>query len=547
MVIAYPNRWTAEVRYDAAGASALAAIYGLAELPGVAWSETRISLPISTWDLPQVDELREVLGLDPFHSVRWTAPPAAIGDLYPYQKVAVERILASEGLLLADQMGLGKTRTAAVAAESAARVIKPQGMRLVIGPLFTRDVWRRELLACGAIEDPSQFCALVGRDLAHPSFNNDALWYFCHYEILPTWLAKLTTSKRGKPYVVIVDECHWIRNGRTKRAAATTAAAGLASWRVLLTGTPLESSPADLWCPLSVLDGPRSWGAPLTFRVRYCGAVHNGYGYEDTGSTFTDELQARLNTRYLRRTVADVGLDLPPLRRQALAVDLSEAERTIHDEMCRGFDMTELVDAFVSGRVGPRALELLGKLRHLTSEAKLSTTVEYVRDLVVQGEHVVVFVHERVMAEKLGDLVGGVVVHGGHAIEERDACVAAFQSSPEARALVATYGALREGVTLHRARIVVHHDLDWVISTMLQSEARVYRIGQSRGVQAVWVTAQDSIDTLMAAALLGKARTIEAALGDSGPADALQSIGLPAAVGHKAIEDVVRDALTRWV
>jgi SNF2 family DNA or RNA helicase len=113
-------------------------------------------------------------------------------------------------------------------------------------------------------------------------------------------------------------------------------------------------------------------------------------------------------------------------------------------------------------------------------------------------------------------------------------------------ALIATYGALREGVTLHRARIVVHHDLHWLLTALLQAEARIYRIGQTRACESIWMIAAGTIDALLAPLLMRKAEAMSAVLGQTKGEDSLRELALLDAAGSLSVDQQLSEALDAW-
>jgi hypothetical protein len=330
MKLHYPHPGWGEARWDAhedVHVDVALAVRALAELPGVryyvgpewtslevprnAWSTREWSLLTSTdWPPAVAARLQSV----EYPSARKAAARAFVEThlwapkqpLYAHQTEAARFLVANQGGLCADQMGLGKTRTAIVAAQSLAADFGSERPRVVIAPGYTRDVWRRELLATGAIKKPEQMSAAFTRDPTGEDFDWDAPWWFIHYDIAWWWRGYMALRRR--PVVAILDEIHWIKNGRAQRSKGAAAIAGAASARIGLTGTPISNRPAELWWPLTVIDGSGTWGSPKDFRERYCGAVHDGYGLHDTGPTNVDELGIRLSDRYIRRTIDSAGV-----------------------------------------------------------------------------------------------------------------------------------------------------------------------------------------------------------------------------------------------
>lgn len=466
--------------------------------------------------------------------------------LYPHQRIAVAFLLANGGGLCADDMGLGKTRTAIAAGESMGRFYGPTRPRVIVGPRYVRETWRRELLALGAIERPEQLSCAEGRDPGQ-KFDYANPWWFVHYDIAQGWQGMLSIGPR-RPSVVILDELHWCKNGLAKRSKAAAAIAHAAPHRIGLTGTPLPNRPSELWWPLTMLDGPHSWGSPGDFRRRYCGAYHDGYGLVDGLPSNVDELQRRIATSYIRRTLDDAEVELPSLTRRRFDVVLDEVDQRRHDEVVAAFGGgSKLLEAIFHGGGGKNTIAHLTRLRKITSAAKLPSTTALVEDYAAQGESVVVFTWERATAEKLASRVKDArtyVVHGGVEQDERDSLVAQFQA--EGGVLLATLGALREGVTLHKARHLILHDLDWVPANVLQAERRVYRIGQTRPTFVTWMLASGSVDVLLAEAIAVKSAAASTTLGIESGTEVVEDLDLERFVSAVSVEDDVMRLLARW-
>jgi superfamily II DNA or RNA helicase len=80
---------------------------------------------------------------------------------------------------------------------------------------------------------------------------------------------------------------------------------------------------------------------------------------------------------------------------------------------------------------------------------------------------------------RLGDTDAVVVIHGGIAREQRRAAIAAFNSDPVVRVMLAN-DAAGEGVNLQRgAHLMVNYDLPWNPNRLEQRFGRIHRIGQT--------------------------------------------------------------------
>lgn len=505
------------------------------ELPGARLLPLCLEAHHTTWHLvaPLIPEEHanklystpRLLNID---TADW-APTFDYLGLFPWQVEAIVRAAEQGGMLLCDDMGLGKTRSAIMAAEVWALARNEQRPRLVIGPAFARNVWRHELRAVGALRSEDDYCIIRSVDMGDESYRPDALWYFVNYDIAAAWATHFAAVPYARrPAAVILDEAHRIKNPQAQRTRATMQLAGRAHFRMLLTGTPIDNRPAELWQLLTVLCGKGSFGTYYSFRRRYCGAVVGSFGLEDRAPSNVDELRERIGSLYLRRTANDIDASImPALSRQRIEMSLSEKDREKHDTLVHSVPLDELLNAVLEGRAGKSTFDILMRLRKVTSAAKRKTTIAHVQDLLEQGESVVVFAWQKSTAAALAKKLSRLPpITGDMPQKQRDFWIECFQTGNEPEALVATYGALAEGVTLTRAARVVLHDLDYKTSTILQAERRVARIGQTRPCVASWVVADNSIDTIFARLLVSKVGAIQKTLGIDEPAEAVEGVGL---------------------
>ncbi len=542
------------------------AMQALADVAGVRWHPTAMDVPYTVWGSEEYERVRALLGLPepPWSDVRrklgfelptyrdvydFDREHFATRPSYPHQIQGAQQALCSGGLLLGDQMGLGKTQTALLAAAYAAAHEETRAAKLIIGPLFTRAIWLNELVRLGLVDKSSDVCVLEGRRNEASCWRADAEWYFCHYACLGDWFPRFADRA---PSVVIADEVHYLRNAKTARSRAAAVVLGAAPLRILLSGTPIENRPADLHPLLSMTTGKGTWGSLTDFRIRYCGATPGPFrGFLDGEPTHGDELEQRIGPYYLRRTVEDAGLVLPGFTRTAVPVGLQGKRRDMYQDLICASKSTpaDLLMAIEHGAQG-EALTLLHQLRVLTSDAKRATTVALLDSMREQSEPCVVFTWSRAQAEYLFDQqnhADAFLIHGGFPIGAREQTVVDFQELAAQRrpaVLFATFGALREGVTLNEARHVIFHDLDWSPASIAQAEKRIHRIGQRRACVSHWVVAQDTIDTLFSRALLGKVEHADASIGlDYGFADLAQVFG-----GSVVVDLVseIEESLVQW-
>jgi superfamily II DNA or RNA helicase len=122
------------------------------------------------------------------------------------------------------------------------------------------------------------------------------------------------------------------------------------------------------------------------------------------------------------------------------------------------------------------------------------------------------YLQQKIIA-RIGDPAAVVVVHGGIAREARRAAIAAFNSDPVVRVMVAN-DAAGEGVNLQRgAHLMVNYDLPWNPNRIEQRFGRIHRIGQTEVCHLWNLCAANTREGEVYRRLLEKLEEARAALG----------------------------------
>jgi superfamily II DNA or RNA helicase len=114
---------------------------------------------------------------------------------------------------------------------------------------------------------------------------------------------------------------------------------------------------------------------------------------------------------------------------------------------------------------------------------------------------------------RFGDAAAVVVIHGGIAREARRAAIAAFNSDPVVRVMIAN-DAAGEGVNLQRgAHLMVNYDLPWNPNRLEQRFGRIHRIGQTEVCHLWNLCASNTREGEVYGRLLEKLKEAREALG----------------------------------
>ena len=196
-------------------------------------------------------------------------------DLNPHQVDAALFALRSplaRGVILADEVGLGKTIEAGIVL--AQRWAERRRRILLIVPATLRSQWQQELASKFFLPT----CILDGKvrnervRAGQPSlFGQSERIVICSYN----FVAAMAEEVRRVPWdLVVIDEAHRLRNVfRTSSKLARSVVDAVAhAPKLLLTATPLQNSLMELYGLASVVD-EHLFGDAITFRERYVHAT----------------------------------------------------------------------------------------------------------------------------------------------------------------------------------------------------------------------------------------------------------------------------------
>jgi len=461
----------------------------------------------------QADAFAQLLGRSPDDlDDAWRKAAALADGLFPHQVEGVAFLLGRRRAILADDMGLGKTRQAIV----SLRHDSPNGPFLVVCPASVKRNWAREIAAVAPV---ASILVLEGGTAVPERFPE---WTIVNYDILSRHLEALAHVTWAG---LVFDEAHYLKNHTSTRSgvarqlvnrATTLATATLSSEPAvyLLTGTPLTNRPRDLFVLLQLIEHAlgRSF---LSFAKRYCAAVKNDFGWKTDGASNLEELTVQLHGVMLRRSKDDV-LSLPPKLRTWLPVEVAPGtgSRAIKKvfELLAGKGSRPDQSRDVELRRRGKLLAFLVEARQALASAKVTSTLDFVRGALDQGEKVIVFSCFDDPIRKLTKDLGSkaVVVTGKTPAAARQSLVDRFQNDVDVRVFIANIIAGGTGLNLTAATQVVFNDLDWLPTNHWQAEDRAYRIGQTRTVNVTYFVARDTIDDFVQAVLETKAALVSA-------------------------------------
>jgi len=436
--------------------------------------------------------------------------PDLRGTLYPFQKKGVAFIEAKHGrALIGDEMGLGKTIQALAWLQLHPK-LRPV---VIVVPASLKLNWEREITRWmtnwGRVEilQGTKINSIIASKLIQASI------IIINYDILSQWLKAL---EKLEPQVLIIDESHYIKNNTAKRTKAVKQLGKNIPHIIALSGTPIVNRPIEIYNAIRLIDPtvvPSRW----EYARQYCNLRHNGYGWDMTGATNTDELHEKLtNTIMIRRRKKDVLKDLPNKIRSYIPTELDNTDEYLSAEQ----DFISFVarqhglDAARRASNAAVLTEIEG-LKQLAVKGKLKQAIEWIHNfLEVDGKLVVFCVHHFVvnaLMQKFGTVA--VKIDGSVTGANRQRAVDEFQNNENIRLFVGNIKAAGEGITLTAAYNIVILELPWTPGALNQAEDRIYaRLNDIHGVNIYYLLAQNTIEERIARLIDRKRKVLDSVL-----------------------------------
>lgn len=409
----------------------------------------------------------------PKQEISITIPEGLTKKPFDHQVQAAEFLLGKKKAILADEMGGGKTFSSILAGNNIS------GKKLIVCPASLKLNWQKEINFI-----PNQKTEVINGK----GWIDCPGWTIVNYDILSKHIDQILNANFS---VVIFDEVHYCKainnSGKpgSQRANYFLQIAEQVENVYLLTGTPITNHTKDIFNLLKAVNHPLTKKF-FSFGQYYCDGQHNGYGWDFNGSSNSEELHEKIKPFMLRRLKAEM-LDLPEKIRSFIpvSVNLKEYNNKVQEYMNNRKSLTNQGEHLV----------YLNVMRHILAKEKVSHTIELAKNLLEQGQQIVImtnynFVVEQVLKE-FGDIA--VKLTGDCSQEQRQKAVEQFQVGQK-KVFVGNLIAAGVGITLTASHTMIINDYDWVPANHAQGEDRIHRIGQDEKVNILYVYADKTFD-----------------------------------------------------
>jgi len=332
--------------------------------------------------------------------------------------------------------------------------------------------------------------------------------------------------------LIAIDESTTIKNPKAKRTKNIIDLSHLATYRRVMTGSPVTKNPLDLFTQCYFLDpyllGHESY---YSFRMRYAimktanisgRQIQLVSGFKNLG-----ELSEKLKP-FSYRVLKEDCLDLPDKIYMKRNITLTPDQLKLYDQMRK--EALATLNGKTTSTVN--ALTQLMRLQQITcghftaddgsTQSIKNNRIGELMDVLEETEgKAIIWAHYQY---DITTIIKEVVkVHGPGSIvdyygltpqDERQSNIKKFQSDPKCRFIVGTPATGGYGITLTAANTVIYYSNGYDLEKRLQSEDRAHRIGQSKSVTYVDLMCDSTVDEKIVKSLRKKINIASEVLGE---------------------------------
>lgn len=422
------------------------------------------------------------------------------GTLRPYQEAGYHWMMFLQkfnlGGCLADEMGLGKT-VQTLCLLQRQKELFPGRTSLLVLPTSLIYNWMLEAKRFAKLK----VLNLTGTQRVR------GVGDFSYFDLVVTSYGTLrsdvSTLSQFHFHYVILDEAQAIKNPTSQVAKAVNQLK--ASFRLAITGTPVENNTLDLWSIMQFAN-PGMLGSAKFFKSRYQVPIE-----KKRDEKALNQLHAVIKPFMMRRTKDQVVKDLPPLEIMERYCDMSTDQKAYYDKVKSAIrnEIYQEIEKVGMAKSQIFMMSGLTKLRQIASHpsmvdeayqgdsGKLEDVLFRLEELIADGHKILVFSsfvkHLTLMQRELKKRHIDYAYLDG-ATKDRQAEVDRFQKVENTPVFLISLKAGGVGLNLTAADYVFLLDPWWNPQAEKQAISRAHRIGAVKSVFVYKFITRESVE-----------------------------------------------------
>jgi len=320
-------------------------------------------------------------------------------------------------------------------------------------------------------------------------------------------LANILGKRGGQPTrsyfnTVILDESHFIKDGKTTRYKNIAPYIKSCKQMYLLTGTPSPNRNKELYTQFSLIQ-PSVFYQYSTFAFRYCDAKYDKFNrFDDRGMSNVKELSFFMSYLAIRLRREDHVDDLPSEIREKIIIEPPTHSKRFSTQKKKF--MEELKNIETSESAMFKVQSMASEMFRLTATIKEKPVIEYLKGYVADPdlEKTILFCKHQTMLSAvttfLKDMgLGFIEISGQTDKGVRTGLIDTFLNDPTCMFAALTTGTCATGLNIVPIRKMIFLELEWTPSTLEQCQCRINRIGGAKNLHYIYLICAHTLDDMV--------------------------------------------------
>lgn len=422
---------------------------------------------------------------------------------HEYQRFIIDKIINTKKILVALDMGLGKTVSTLSALDYLIFDSLEVNKVLIIAPLRVASwTWEEEITKFDHLKYLEISKIIGSEDKRIKALNKESILYTINRENVVWLIEYYLKNKLTWPFdTIVIDESSSFKSHSSKRFKALKKVCQIANRVIELTGTPAPNSLMDLWSQVYLLDEGKRLGRTITLyrQMYFYPKIANGnivYKYElKKGS---EEIIFNKLSDIMVSLKAIDHLKLPDKVIKYIKLEMPEDVKKKYQELERNYILTidkQNITALSAGVVTNKLLQMANgqvydELKNVIKIHDLK--IEALIDLIElnQGKPILVFY---AFKHDLSHLLSKLDKYKPKQLLS-DLDIKEWNLG-HIRLMLCHPASMGHGINLQSGgNIIVWYGLTWSLELYQQANARLYRQGQNKPVFIYHLITKDTVD-----------------------------------------------------
>lgn len=423
--------------------------------------------------------------------------------LFSFQRETIYRMITTKRCLNACSPGLGKT----IQALSCLTYFNhANGSDIILCPSYLRANWFEEVKKWyPSLESQTSVIWKAGKKelegVLDKVFKQPGI-KIISYDMFATLCGKAGKIGVNPFNTIIMDESHFIKNGKSLRFSTIAKYVKTSKQMFLLSGTPSPNRPNELYTQFSMI-APGVFYDYFTFAHRYCDGHRDKFNrFDDRGSSNTSELAFLMSKLCLRLRREDHLDDLPAITREKITVTPKVISKTFKKKKATFMDLLKQMDD--SEETMFKVQSMASEMFRDTAAIKIDPVIEYLGSYIEDDEleKTILFCKHQTMQTSVAEFfdtkgINYIQISGATAMSERMGMIDKFKNDPECTFALLTTGSCSTGLNITPIRKMIFLEMEWSPSILDQSECRINRIGGAKHLHYTYLICDNSLDEMI--------------------------------------------------